>query len=37
VWLSGGTVGERYTVTTRITTSAGRTDDRSIEIWVRQR
>lgn len=34
VWLSGGTVGEDYTVTNRITTSASRTDDRSIRIRV---
>jgi len=37
VWLSGGTVGENYTVTNRITTAAGRTDDRSITIRVRER
>lgn len=37
VWLSGGTAGRAYSVTNRITTSAGRTDDRSIIIRVRQR
>lgn len=37
VWLAGGTVGTRYTVTNRITTSAGRTDDRSIRISVQDR
>jgi len=37
VWLSGGTVGTNYTVTNRITTAAGRTDDRSITIRVRER
>ena len=37
VWLSGGTVGENYTVTNRITTAAGRADDRSITIRVRER
>jgi hypothetical protein len=29
VWLSGGTAGQSYTVTNRITTSAGRMDERS--------
>lgn len=37
VWLSGGTVGESYQVTNRITTSAGRIDDRTMTIRVRQR
>ena len=37
VWLSGGTDGTNYTVTNRITTAAGRTDDRSISIRVRER
>ena len=37
VWLSGGTVGENYTVTNRITTVGGRADDRSITIHVRER
>jgi len=37
VWLSGGTVGTNYTVTNRITTAAGRTDDRSITIRVQER
>ena len=37
VWLSGGTVGMNYTVTNRITTAAGRADDRSITIRVRER
>lgn len=33
VWLAGGTVGAgRYTVTNEITTSDGRTDERSIQI-----
>ena len=34
IWLSSGTVGNSYTVTNRITTAAGRTDDRSILIKV---
>lgn len=38
VWLSGGTVRSYpYTVTNRITTSAGRTDDRSIQVYVAER
>lgn len=27
IWLSGGVAGKRYKVTTRVTTSSGRTDD----------
>jgi hypothetical protein len=30
VWLSGGTLGQVYTVTNRVVTTEGRTDDRSI-------
>lgn len=37
VWLSGGTAGQAYEITNRITTSQGRTDDRSILIVVRER
>ena len=37
VWLTGGTVGDKYLVTNRITTSQNRTDDRTIEIVVRDR
>lgn len=37
VWLSGGTDGTEYLVTNEITTSAGRTDDRSIRVIVRER
>lgn len=37
VWLSGGTDDADYTVTCRVTTSAGRTDERSITIQVRDR
>ena len=36
IWLSGGTVGESYTLVNRITTAGGRTDDRSITITVGQ-
>ncbi len=34
IWLSGGTVGKIYTVTCRIVTNMGRTDDRSFQIQV---
>lgn len=37
VWLSGGTNGTAYVVTCRITTTGGRTDDRSRTIEVRHR
>lgn len=37
VWLSGGTVGESYQITNRIVTNQGRTDDRTIDIYVYQR
>lgn len=34
VWLSGGTLNETYTIINRITTAAGRIDDRSIKIKI---
>jgi hypothetical protein len=37
VWLSGGTAGQEYTVTNRIVTAGGRTEDRSIYIRVEER
>lgn len=37
VWLSGGTPGNTYTVQSRITTSAGRTDDRTIQIVAKNK
>lgn len=37
VWLMGGTSGQVYTVTNRITTNQGRTDDRSLTILVEER
>lgn len=37
VWLSGGTLGEEYLVTCRLTTTGGRVDDRTIQIKVRAR
>ncbi|SOE25627.1 phage fiber-tail adaptor protein [Streptomyces sp. OK228] len=36
-WLAGGTQGTSYLVTNRITTSAARTDDRSLTIRVKNR
>ena len=37
VWLSGGTEGETYTVACRITTSMGRTDERTVGIVMAER
>ena len=37
VWISGGTAGQSYTVSNHITTSGGRTDDRSFVIQVQDR
>ncbi len=37
VWLTGGTVGAVYDVTCRISTTAGRTDDRTIRVRSYQR
>jgi hypothetical protein len=37
VWVSGGTVGDTATVACRITTSAGRIDERTIRLRVRNR
>lgn len=37
VWLSGGNAGQPYTVTNRVVTSLGRTDDRTITIRVTNR
>ena len=37
VWLSGGTVGETYSVACEIVTSASRTDERTIQIYVVER
>lgn len=34
VWLSGGTNGDSYIITNRITTATGRTEDRSFVILV---
>lgn len=37
VWLSGGSAGSSYDVTCQISTSDGRTDDRTITIAVEER
>jgi len=37
VWLSGGTAGTSYRATNRITTTGGRTDERTIRITVSDR
>ena len=37
VWLSGGATGSDYDVTNHIVTSAGREDDRTITIKIRER
>lgn len=34
VWLSGGSPGKIYTVTNRVTTSGGRTDDLTFEMRI---
>lgn len=36
IWLSGGTVGETYTLINHIVTDKGRTEDRSIFITVKE-
>lgn len=37
VWLSGGTAGDVYRVTSRITTAGGRVNDRTITIRCQNR
>lgn len=37
VWLSGGTAGQPYTVTNRITTNQARTVDRTMTIRVKNK
>ena len=36
-WLSGGTVGQTYQVTYRITTAGGRTEDRSFFVKIKEK
>lgn len=37
VWLSGGLTGTRYRVTNRVTTAAGRIEDRSFLVTIAER
>lgn len=37
VWLSGGSVGQPHTITNRITTTGGRTEDRSFTVRIEER
>jgi len=37
LFISGGTAGQAYLVTNTITTAAGRTDERSFELRIRNR
>lgn len=37
VWLSGGEAGKSYTVTNRISTSGGRTEDKSFRVTCKER
>ena len=37
LFLSGGAVGGKYTITNQITTNGSRTDERSFEITVKER
>jgi hypothetical protein len=37
VWISGGTLGQSYEVVCRLTTTAGRIDDRTIRILIKNR
>jgi hypothetical protein len=36
-WLSGGSLSASYPVTCRVVTSDGRTDDRTISLYIRER
>ncbi len=36
VTISGGTAGQTFTITNRITTDDGRTDDRSFELFIKE-
>jgi hypothetical protein len=36
VWLSGGTVGDKFLVTNHVTTDQGREDDWTIQIKIRE-
>lgn len=36
-WISGGTVNDQSTAVCHIVTSAGRQDDRTMQLWVQER
>jgi hypothetical protein len=37
VWLSGGQLGVIYSVTNRVTTTGGRTDDATVKIKIKEK
>lgn len=37
VWLSGGISGQAYEARNRITTTGGRTDDRTIRVYIKEK
>lgn len=37
VWVSGGQVGQTYRIVNRVTTTAGRVDDRTLHVYVIER
>lgn len=37
IWLSGGTVGDRYDMTNRITTAGGRVMDQSVRLKIKEK
>lgn len=37
IWLSGGSLGESYTFTCRITTAGGRTHDQSVKLQIKSK
>lgn len=37
IWLSGGSIGQFYLVTCQITTTTGRTDERSFRVYIQIR
>lgn len=37
IWLSGGTIGQKYALTNRIVSAGGRTEDRTIYVKVKEK
>lgn len=37
IWLSSGTLGKKYTITNKIVTNGGRTDERSLIIVIKNK